>query len=582
MLKPIAALLASVAFSAALLVAQTEPFVERIDVDVVEVDVVVTDRAGNRVTDLARDEFELLVDGKLTAIEYFAAPAGSRVQGPDQPPPPAELVVPTQRQTRSDRVPWRLFFFVDQNTLEGRAKHEALREVRDLIRRRSAEAPVVTIAAFEESLRLFGAPTADPVSLESRLKELEKMPSHAGLGRAERRQLEREIREVGQGSPLSSGSAESGRTPIQVREANRLEHEIPLWAEQEIDRQRRAIAALGQFVTSLASLDGRKEVVLVTGGFDSRPAEFLLDLLAQQRGQRPVPDPRLAALGLDVAREFEQVVGAAQDARVAFYTVAPAAVPTLQNSAEFGGTGPDSYLPVPVDRSVVDQSSSIARLAGATGGRTFIVGDDLERRLDAMQKDADALYSLGFSVSADVGPGDHRIEVRTRRSDLRARHRESFQWKSLGQRSQQALLAAATLGVSANPWSVEVECGLPVPAPGGKGYIVPLVVRVPLQHVSLLQQAGANRGKVWLRVAILDPGGKLRVGGDSPLAIALDSAVEPNAIWTHRAEMRLAAGVQRVAVLLVDPLTGAYSVAVKEFDPAGITSGNRGSDSKPR
>ena len=60
-------------------------FGERVDVEVVNVDVVVTDRAGNRVTDLGRDDFELRIDGKPVAIEYFAAP-GAR---PPVAPPPA-------------------------------------------------------------------------------------------------------------------------------------------------------------------------------------------------------------------------------------------------------------------------------------------------------------------------------------------------------------------------------------------------------------------------------------------------------------------------------------------------------------
>ena len=48
---------------------------ERVDVEVVNVDVVVVDRRGNRVTDLARDDFELEVDGRPVAVEYFSAPS---------------------------------------------------------------------------------------------------------------------------------------------------------------------------------------------------------------------------------------------------------------------------------------------------------------------------------------------------------------------------------------------------------------------------------------------------------------------------------------------------------------------------
>ena len=89
--------LASVGFSLALVaavsLAQAQPpagetagesFGERVDVEVVNVDVIVTDREDSRVLDLGRDDFELLVDGRPVAIEYFAAPrlAGAAVAPP--------------------------------------------------------------------------------------------------------------------------------------------------------------------------------------------------------------------------------------------------------------------------------------------------------------------------------------------------------------------------------------------------------------------------------------------------------------------------------------------------------------------
>ncbi|MCE2559768.1 MAG: hypothetical protein J4F98_14525 [Acidobacteria bacterium] len=48
-----------------------EVFSEVIDVRVVNVEVVVTDRQGNRVQGLEASDFELLVDGQPTPITYF-------------------------------------------------------------------------------------------------------------------------------------------------------------------------------------------------------------------------------------------------------------------------------------------------------------------------------------------------------------------------------------------------------------------------------------------------------------------------------------------------------------------------------
>jgi hypothetical protein len=70
----VAALLAALAATAAPAAAQQQPadqpalFVEQVDVNVVNVEVFVTDRQGNRVTGLGRDDFELFEDGEPVEI----------------------------------------------------------------------------------------------------------------------------------------------------------------------------------------------------------------------------------------------------------------------------------------------------------------------------------------------------------------------------------------------------------------------------------------------------------------------------------------------------------------------------------
>jgi len=69
-----------VLFLALPLVAQT-PVIEKIDVNVVNVDVTVTDRAGNPVRGLTRDDFQILEDGKLQKVtNFYAVENGGRAE----------------------------------------------------------------------------------------------------------------------------------------------------------------------------------------------------------------------------------------------------------------------------------------------------------------------------------------------------------------------------------------------------------------------------------------------------------------------------------------------------------------------
>src|SRR5687768_2383715 len=71
--------------------AQQQPappqFTEEIEVRVIDVDVAVTDRQGNPLTNLTRDDFELYEDGKRVDIAYFSRIADGRIADMPAPPP---------------------------------------------------------------------------------------------------------------------------------------------------------------------------------------------------------------------------------------------------------------------------------------------------------------------------------------------------------------------------------------------------------------------------------------------------------------------------------------------------------------
>ena len=59
-------------------------FGEQIDVRVVNVEVVVTDKQGNRVTGLGPGDFRLRVDGKEVPIQYFTEVRGGQAIAPEE------------------------------------------------------------------------------------------------------------------------------------------------------------------------------------------------------------------------------------------------------------------------------------------------------------------------------------------------------------------------------------------------------------------------------------------------------------------------------------------------------------------
>ena len=539
-----------------------EEFAERVDVEVVNVDVVVTDAKKRRVVDLRRDDFELLVDGRPVEIEYFARPraaapapetGAAAVATPDAPAP----MPPTPATPATN-----LIFYVDQTALESQDRKTALAEVREFLAARPAGADRVTVAVFEQSLRLLQTPTTDRALIAQALDQVESRPSLAVLGIRERIQLEHEVRDFGTygGDPHA------------------LEQAIVSWGEQQIDLQRRSIAALGQMIDSLAAVEGRKVILLATVGVESTPAQFLLAALDQQRGRLTASGsdrgPALELAGQTLLEEFEAMIRSAQNARVTLYGISPAVRPPVQGGAEFRSTGPGAARPLPHDFGPAEAASSIARLTGATGGASFTIWRDLDRRLEGVTEDLDAAYSLGFSASLPggvaAGEGDHRIEVRIRRQDLTVRHRESYRRSSAPGNAAGALTAAATLGQSENP--LEITLSLGEGRPDGKkksGEIVPFAVGIPIRLLGLVPSGNERRGSISVRVSIQDPRGRLLESGVTVVPIVVpegDLERALAAIWYHRAELHLAAGRQRVAVAVVDEVSGLQSTVFEEVE----------------
>ena len=437
------------------------------------------------------------MDGRPVPIEYFAAPR--------LPAAPA-IAAESSRSSGSPRSapepipPANLILYVDQTALENRSRFETVRELREFLRARSASGDRVMVAAFEQDLRVLLLPTSDPAAIAQALDELENRPSLARLGSGEKRQLEQDIRAYGRNRMrLSGSSAELRGARMQQGEIFRLENEITNWAEQQIDRERRSIVALERLVGGLGASEGRKAVVLATAGIQAFPARGLFAALDQQRqlviSTEAELHPTLELRGIEVLREFEQMVRAAQNARVAFYTVSPVVQPPAENSAEFGSAGPGAAKPLPRDMATVEAASSIARMAGATGGASYNIG---------MISTAASRPSPPTSTPPIRSASRPALRPATRTTGSMCASAEpawrsataGFQRRSAPERAESALSAAVTFGQAENPLEISLKLGAGRSEGKKKGgQVVPLAVGIPLRFVTLVPRAKSGTAR---------------------------------------------------------------------------------------
>ncbi len=356
-----------------------------INVNLVQVDAVVTDSKHHPVTDLKAADFEILQDGKSQKITNFTyvdlkspisavtAAAPAKVKG--AAPLPPVMVRPEQARRLIALVVDDLGLAFDSvGRVRGALKNfvDGQMQPGDLI-------AIVRTGAGMGALQQF---TAD------------KRVLYAAIDRVRFNSLGR----VGVSSfdPLGSG----GRTTL--------------------DREREGIVAAGTLgairyvVNGLRELPGRKAVVLFTENLK----------LFSKDGEND-----------RVMQGVRQLEDAANRASVVIYSIDPRGLETLQLSAadNTGHMSPRQIARVPQMRATQEFRSQdgMVMLARDTGGRFFSNTNDISAALREAVADTEGYYLLGYHPDAstfDVNgrPKFHSVKVKLVRAGLEVRSRSGF------------------------------------------------------------------------------------------------------------------------------------------------------------
>jgi VWFA-related protein len=131
---PTALLLSLIPFVAR---AQERPptFTEEVEVRVMDLDVVVTDKSGRPVTDLTRDDFTVRLGGRTVPLDYFARVDEGTIHAPDLATASPDQVLAEYRRGTEAYVPRHFLMYVDLGHLALDARKRGLEALRDLVTR---------------------------------------------------------------------------------------------------------------------------------------------------------------------------------------------------------------------------------------------------------------------------------------------------------------------------------------------------------------------------------------------------------------------------------------------------------------
>lgn len=482
-------------------------FVEALDVNLVNVEVYVTDRKGNRINGLTKDDFELLVDKKPMAISNFYAvedgrPAVEALQAIDRPESPAEPV-PGRGDAKPIPDEQKLFLivYVDNFNLRPFNRNRVIRATRGFLRSKVRTGDEVMLVSYDRSLNVRHPFTKDPELVASALYELEDITGH-------RVHLDNER------SDLMDLIYNDARDIYDVR------GRVTQYAESLFNDMSFTLDALRDQVETLAGLPGRKAILYVSDGLAMRAGEDAFHALNDKFVDSSV---LLDTHRYDMSRRFQSLVAQANASRVTFYTVDAGGLRTYSfmdasNQSANGGAQIDQV-------HFANMQSPLLFMAHETGGFAVINTNNFTPGLEKMAGDFNTYYSLGFVPGTSEQGRYHKIKVKLKDKPkgVKIRYREGFRDKPVNTRMAEGALAALHFGQQKNPLGIKIETGQ-AKRQDRKHFLVPFVVRIPMGNLTFLPYEEIQRGRVKLFIAAKDTEGGLAEVQEVPVPIEIPAA----------------------------------------------------------
>jgi len=407
------ALLVSLLTGATLVSAQTPQPTFQVSVNYVDVDVTVTDAAGNFVSGLTRDDFQVFEDGKPQKIDTFSLvelPIEQRDRFlPLGRPVPAD--VRTNRDVSSGRVYMIVLDDLNVSALRTTAVRKSARQFVEQQFGPRDIAAVVTTSGRKDSAQEF---TSDPALL---LAAIDKFIGQR-LQSAEIERIDQYY--LSQLSGVDETTIDDQGRPRNVRD--------PLTRNQSYDpsnleRAQRAIGVLNTLRNLADFLEGvrgrRKALLLFSEGIDYPMAEIF---------NSPAGD--------EITRATEDAISAAAHANVNFFTLDPRGLIGMTTDfIEMTRNGPPDYAgadfskPLGTPHSGVQAllgeirltQDSLRALAEGTGGFAVVDSNSADSAFDRIVRANSQYYLLGYTPPNHPRNGlFHRIQVTVKRPGLKA------------------------------------------------------------------------------------------------------------------------------------------------------------------
>ena len=515
-------------------------FGEQIEVRVVNVEAVVTDRQGNRVTGLRPGDFRLEVDGKPVPIEYFNEVRGGQAISPGE----GEGSSPVKglpSLAPGSPVGTSYLVFVDDFFSLGPRRDEMLRDLKGQLSRLGPEDRMALVAWDGRRVEMLSSWSNSERQLGLAIEKAIERKAYGVARLAELRTFQASQRLTGDTFEPGPRAAFSQRLDIQEIE----------YAQRVAAQTERAVAAAVSTLRGFASPPGRKVMLLLSGGWPFSALDYVVNNPNRALTERVTPEGEVV---------FQPLVDTAN--RLG-YTLYPVDVPGIESSMA------DASLaaPSPTGLNIREQEheASLRYVAQQTGGEALINSANA-KLLQAAESDTRSYYWLGFTPAWQGNDKRHTVKVAVAPAGLRVRSRTDF--LDLSRRAETSMIveSAMLFGGSPDMRAIPAKLGTPV-ASGRREMDVPVSLAVPVDALTFVPIDGKYKAELELRVSAIDANGNRAPVPVIPISLSANEAPKTGTYVKYDTKIRMRKLPHHLMLALFDPLSGKILTAEADVAP---------------
>ncbi|HUP50061.1 MAG TPA: VWA domain-containing protein [Thermoanaerobaculia bacterium] len=529
---------------------ETPRLVEHIDVRVINIDVVVTDRRGNPVTGLTRDDFEIFENNVPKPISNFFAVEGSRPV-PVEGEAPAVAAAPTAAGRPGavpDEMRRRIIFYIDNLSLAPFNRNRVFKQMKEFARTAMRPGDEAMVATFNRSMKIRVRFTQDPAQIEQMLDIIAGESAMGVANRSDRKTTEDRIRDA-RNYEEAVATARSYSSSV--------EHDL-----------RQSAASIGALMSTLAGVEGKKVLVLTTEGFPIQPGREMfqfIEEIGREKGWSGT-GTLLEGMHYDSTSVIQSIARAANANGITLYPVHAAG---LTGGNEFSA---EHASPTPVSVAHAFSSNtteSVQLMADMTGGQASVNTNNFAEAFRRIQRDMDFYYSLGYRASTERVDRQRYVRVRLKNNPNRyiVRSRQTFVEKSTWAEMSDRVIANLHYRSRGNDLGILVRTGRPIAVQDGL-FQVPLEIQIPMDNLTLLPQGEEEiAGGFEVFIAVADKNGDMSDVARRSHQIrvpASDAARARGKYYSYSVDLLMEKGLNKISVGVNDQVASVTGFAVEQ------------------